>query len=91
MPAKFKDVLCGKNRNNFFHILTISGILLVTGAVLVIMYNTDLLLRLILLILGRSARVAPVLGDREPWRPRHAWDELCAADDEVAPCTNLAQ
>ncbi len=41
--------------------LFISGILLVTGAVLVIMYNTDLLLRLILLILGRSARFAPVL------------------------------
>jgi putative ABC transport system permease protein len=41
--------------------LFISGILLVSGAVLVIMYNTDLLLRLILLILGRSPRVAPVL------------------------------
>lgn len=41
--------------------LFISGILLVAGAVLVIMYNTDLLLRLILLILGRSARFAPVL------------------------------
>lgn len=41
--------------------LFISGILLVAGAVLVIMYNTDLLLRLILLVLGRSARFAPVL------------------------------
>jgi putative ABC transport system permease protein len=41
--------------------LFISGILLVAGAVLVIMYNTDLLLRLILLILGRSPRFAPVL------------------------------
>ena len=41
--------------------LFISGILLVSGAVLVIMYNTDLLLRLILMILGRSARFAPVL------------------------------
>jgi putative ABC transport system permease protein len=41
--------------------LFISGILLVAGAVLVIMYNTDLLLRLILLVLGRSARIAPVL------------------------------
>jgi putative ABC transport system permease protein len=41
--------------------LFISGIMLVSGAVLVIMYNTDLLLRLILLILGRSRRVAPVL------------------------------
>ena len=41
--------------------LFISGIFLVSGAVLVIMYNTDLLLRLILLILGRSPRFAPVL------------------------------
>jgi putative ABC transport system permease protein len=41
--------------------LFISGILLVSGAVLVIMFNTDLLLRLILLILGRSPRFAPVL------------------------------
>ena len=41
--------------------LFISGILLVSGAVLVIMYNTDLLLRLILLVLGRSPRFAPVL------------------------------
>ena len=41
--------------------LFIAGILLVSGAVLVIMYNTDLLLRLILLVLGRSARIAPVL------------------------------
>ena len=41
--------------------LFISGILLVSGAVLVIMYNTDLLLRLILLVMGRSPRLAPVL------------------------------
>ena len=41
--------------------LFISGILLVSGAVLVIMFNTDLLLRLIQLVLGRSPRLAPVL------------------------------
>jgi putative ABC transport system permease protein len=41
--------------------LFISGIMLVTGAVLVIMFNTDLILRFILLILGRSPRFAPVL------------------------------
>ena len=40
--------------------LFISGIMLVSGAVLVIMYNTDLLLRLVLLIFGRSPRLAPV-------------------------------
>ncbi|HZD58642.1 MAG TPA: FtsX-like permease family protein, partial [Anaerolineales bacterium] len=41
--------------------LFIAGILLVSGAVLVIMFNTDLLLRLVLLVLGRSPRFAPVL------------------------------
>ena len=41
--------------------LFIAGILIVSGAVLVIMYNTDLLLRLILLVMGRSPRFAPVL------------------------------
>jgi putative ABC transport system permease protein len=41
--------------------LFISGIMLVAGAVTVIMFNTDLLLRLILLFLGRSPHLAPVL------------------------------
>jgi putative ABC transport system permease protein len=41
--------------------LFIAGFLMVTGAVLVIMYNTELLLRLILLAVGRSPRFAPVL------------------------------
>ncbi len=41
--------------------LFISGIMIVSGAVLVIMYNTDLLLRLILLAAGGSPRFAPVL------------------------------
>ena len=41
--------------------LFISGILIVGGAVLVIMYNTDLLLRLILTAVGGSPRFAPVM------------------------------
>jgi putative ABC transport system permease protein len=41
--------------------LFIAGVLLVAGAVLVIMYNADLLLRLIMLFLGGSQRLAPVL------------------------------
>jgi putative ABC transport system permease protein len=41
--------------------LFISGIMIVTGAVLVVMFNADLLLRLILLLLGRSPRFAPVM------------------------------
>ena len=41
--------------------LFISGFLIVAGAVLVIMYNTEVLLRLILLAVGGSPRFAPVL------------------------------
>ncbi|MEW5869917.1 MAG: FtsX-like permease family protein [Chloroflexota bacterium] len=41
--------------------LFISGILIVAGAVLVIMYNTETLLRLILIAAGGSPRFAPVL------------------------------
>ena len=25
-----------------------------------------------------------VLGDREPWRPRHEWDELAPSEQEAA-------
>jgi len=41
--------------------LFIAGFMIVAGAVLVIMYNTELLLRLILLVVGGSPRLAPVL------------------------------
>jgi putative ABC transport system permease protein len=41
--------------------LFISGILIVGGAVLVIMFNTELLLRLILTAVGGSPRFAPVM------------------------------
>jgi putative ABC transport system permease protein len=41
--------------------LFISGIMIVGGAVLVIMYNTELLLRLILTAVGGSPRFAPVM------------------------------
>ncbi len=41
--------------------LFISGVMLVAGAILVVMYNADLLLRLILVLLGGSSRLAPVL------------------------------
>lgn len=41
--------------------LFISGFMLVVGAVMVVMYNTDLLLRAILLLLGGGRRLAPVL------------------------------
>jgi putative ABC transport system permease protein len=41
--------------------LFISGVMIVGGAVLVIMFNTDLLLRLILTAVGGSPRFAPVM------------------------------
>jgi hypothetical protein len=41
--------------------LFISGFMIVAGAVLVIMYNTELLLRLIMLAVGSSPRFSPVL------------------------------
>jgi putative ABC transport system permease protein len=62
LPSRYlKDMLGLPEMSSGPEMLFIAGILIVSGAVLVIMYNTDLLLRLILLILGRSARLAPVL------------------------------
>jgi putative ABC transport system permease protein len=62
LPNQFlKDAFKLPDMSSGPEMLFISGILIVAGAVLVIMYNTDLLLRLILLILGRSPRFAPVL------------------------------
>jgi putative ABC transport system permease protein len=62
LPSRYLEDMFGvPEMSSGPEMLFISGILLVSGAVLVIMYNTDLLLRLILLILGRSPRFAPVL------------------------------
>jgi putative ABC transport system permease protein len=62
LPSKYlEDKLGVPELSGGAEMLFISGILIVSGAVLVVMYNTDLLLRLILLILGRSPRFAPVL------------------------------
>jgi len=52
--------------------LFIAGFMIVAGAVLVIMYNTDLLLRLILLAAGRSPRFAPCCAWPSPIRCRTA-------------------
>jgi putative ABC transport system permease protein len=41
--------------------LFIAGFMMVVGAVMVVMYNTDLLLRLVLRIFGANRRLAPVL------------------------------
>ncbi len=62
LPSQYFEEVLGVPELSFGpEMLFISGIMLVSGAVLVIMYNTDLLLRLILLVLGRSPRIAPVL------------------------------
>lgn len=62
LPSSYLQELFGvPEMSSGPEMLFIGGVLLVSGAVLVIMYNTDLLLRLILLILGRSPRFAPVL------------------------------
>jgi len=62
LPSKFlQDKFGIPDLSGGPEMLFISGILLVAGAVLVIMYNTDLLLRLILLVLGGSPRFAPVM------------------------------
>jgi putative ABC transport system permease protein len=57
----FKDLGVPEEMSSGPEMLFISGILLVAGAVLVIMYNTDLLLRVSLALLGDNARFAPVL------------------------------
>ena len=41
--------------------LFIAGFMMVVGAVMVVMYNTDLLLKIILRVLGGGGRLAPVL------------------------------
>lgn len=56
-----EDALGVPELNYGAEMLFISGILMVTGAVLVVMYNTDVLLRLVLLLLGRWPRFTPVL------------------------------
>jgi len=62
LPSRYLQEILGlPEMSSGPEMLFIGGILIVSGAVLVVMYNTDLLLRLILLILGRSARFAPVL------------------------------
>jgi putative ABC transport system permease protein len=62
LPSRYlKDAFGVPDLSGGPEMLFISGILIVAGAVLVIMFNTDLLLRLILLTLGRSPRFAPVL------------------------------
>jgi putative ABC transport system permease protein len=62
LPTRFlQDTFGIPDMSGGPEMLFIAGILIVAGAVLVIMYNTELLLRLILLAVGGSPRFAPVL------------------------------
>lgn len=62
LPSHFvQDVFGVPEMSMGPEMLFISGILIVAGAVLVIMYNTELLLRVILSAVGHSPRIAPVL------------------------------
>lgn len=59
--ATLENIFHMKDMSSGAEMLFISGFMIVAGAVLVIMYNTDVLLRLILLAAGGSPRFAPVL------------------------------
>jgi putative ABC transport system permease protein len=61
VPSDFFEPLGVKNLKTGPEMLFISGILLVAGAVMVVMYNTELLLQIILRLSGGARRLAPVL------------------------------
>jgi putative ABC transport system permease protein len=62
LPSRFmQDTFGIPEMSSGPEMLFIAGFLIVAGAVLVIMYNTELLLRLILLAASRAPRFAPVL------------------------------
>ncbi len=61
LPSDSFETLGVKDLKTGPEMLFISGILLVAGAVMVVMYNTELLLHLILRLSGGARRLAPVL------------------------------
>jgi putative ABC transport system permease protein len=61
LPSGTFEVIGVKDLKSGPEMLFIAGFLLVVGAVMVVMYNTDLLLKLILRIFGGNRRLAPVL------------------------------
>ncbi len=61
LPSGFFEPLGVKDLKSGPEMLFISGILLVAGAVLLVMYNTDLLLKIILRLTGGARRLTPVL------------------------------
>jgi putative ABC transport system permease protein len=61
LPSESFEVFGVKDLKSGPEMLFIAGFMMVVGAVMVVMYNTDLLLRVILRILGGNRRLAPVL------------------------------
>jgi putative ABC transport system permease protein len=61
LPSSTFEVIGLQNLKSGAEMLFIAGFMMVIGAVMVVMYNTDLLLRVILRVLGGNQRLAPVL------------------------------
>jgi putative ABC transport system permease protein len=61
LPSDAFDAIGVKDLKSGPEMLFIAGFMMVIGAVMVVMYNTDLLLRVILRIFGGNRRLAPVL------------------------------
>jgi putative ABC transport system permease protein len=61
LPSKAFESIGVKDLKSGPEMLFIAGFMMVVGAVMVVMYNTDLMLKVILRVLGGGARLAPVL------------------------------
>jgi putative ABC transport system permease protein len=61
LPSDAFEVIGVKDLKSGPEMLFIAGFMMVIGAVMVVMYNTDLLLQVILRVLGGNRRLAPVL------------------------------
>jgi putative ABC transport system permease protein len=61
LPSSTFELIGVKDLKSGPEMLFIAGLMLVVGAVMVVMYNTDLLLRALLRLLGGQRQLAPVL------------------------------
>jgi putative ABC transport system permease protein len=61
LPSDVWEVVGIKDLKSGPEMLFIAGFMMVVGAVMIVMYNTDLLLRVVLRLFGGNQRLAPVL------------------------------
>ena len=61
LPSETFEIISISDLKSGPEMLFIAGFMMIVGAVMVVMYNTDLLLKGILLVLGENRRLAPVL------------------------------